>query len=96
MICVQPFHLEEFLGVLLWSLALLSVAVGELLVALGILLDIENIALVNLFHSGKQSSAVGVAEFSSVKVISHDTSTTVPVKVVPGPVPWIQEPAIVY
>ena len=47
-------------------------------------------------HSGKQSSAVGVAEFSSVKVISHDTSTTVPVKVVPGSVPWIQDPAIVY
>ena len=96
MIYVQLFHLEEFLGVLLWSLALLSVAVGELLVALGILLDIENIALVNLLHSGKQSSAVGVAEFSGVKVISRDTSTTVPVKVVPGPVPWIQDPAIVY
>ena len=96
MICVQPFHLEEFLGVLLWSLALLSVAVGELLVALGILLDIENIALVNLLHSGKQSSAVGVAEFSGVEVISCDTSTTVPVKVVPDPVPWTQDPAIVY
>ena len=63
MFCVQPFHLEEFLGVLLWSLALLSVAVGELLVALGILLDIENIALVNLLHSSKQSCAVGVAVF---------------------------------
>ena len=96
MICVQPFHLEELLGVLLWSLALLSVAVGELLVALGILLDIKNIALVNLLHSGKQSSAVGVAEFSGVEVISRDTSTTVPVKVVPGPVPWIQDPSIVY
>ena len=96
MIYVQLFHLEEFLGVLLWSLALLSVAVGELLVALGILLDIENIALVNLLHSGKQSSAVGVAEFSGVKVISHVTSTTVPVRVVPGPVPWIQDPAVVY
>ena len=96
MICVQLFHLEEFLGVLLWSLVLLSVAVGELLVALGILLDIKNIALVNHLHSGKQSSAVGVAEFSGVKVILRDTSTTVPVKVVPGPVPWIQDPAIVY
>ena len=74
----------------------LSVAVGELLVALRILLDIEDIALVNLLHSGKQSSAVGVAEFSGVKVISRDTSTTVPVKAVPGPVPWIQDPAIVY
>ena len=53
-----------FLGVLLWSLALLSVAVGGLLVTLEISLDIANIALVNLLHSGKQSSAVGVAEFS--------------------------------
>ena len=96
MIYVQLFHLEEFLGVLLWSLALLSVAVGGLSVSLGILLDIENIALVNLLHSGKQSSAVGMAEFSSIKVISHDTSTTVQVKVLPGPVPWIQDPAIVY
>ena len=96
MIYVQQFHLEEFLGVLLWSLALLSVAVGGLLVALEILLDNENIALVNHLHSGKQSSAVGVTEFSSVKVISCDTSTTVQVKVVPGPVPWIQDPAIVY
>ena len=42
------------------------------------------------------SSAVGVTEFSGVKVISRDTSTTVPVKVVPRPVPWIQDPAIVY
>ena len=53
-------------------------------------------SLVNLLHSGKQSSAVGVAEFSGVKVILRDTSNTVPVKVVPGPVPWIQDPAIVY
>ena len=71
-------------------------AVGELLVALGILLDIENSALVNLLHSGKHSSAVGVADFSGVKVISRNTSTTVPVKIVPDPVPWIQDPAIVY
>ena len=96
MIYVELFHLEEFLGVILWSLDLLSVAVGGLLVALGILLDIENIALVNLLHSGKQSFAVGVAEFSGVKVISRDTSTTVQVKVVPGPVSWIQYPAFVY
>ena len=87
MIYAQLFHLEEFLGVLLWSLALLSVAVGGLLVALEISLDIADIALINLLHSGKQSSTVGVAEFSSVKVISHDTSITIPVKVVPGPVP---------
>ena len=71
-------------------------AVGGLLVALGILLHIENIAPVNFLHSGKQSSAVGVAKFSGIKVISHDTSTTVQVKVVPGAVPWIQDPAIVY
>ena len=63
MIYAQLFHLEEFLGVLLWSLALLSVAVGGLLVALEISLDITSIALVNLLHSGKQNSAVGVAEF---------------------------------
>ena len=96
MIYAQLFHLEEFLGILLWSLAFLSVAVGGLLVALGISLDIADIALVNLLHSGKQSSTVGVAEFSGVKVISCDTSTTVPVKVVLGPVPWIQDPVIVY
>ena len=38
----------------------------------------------------------GCAGFSSVKVISRNTSTTVQVKVVPGPVPCIQDPAIVY
>ena len=67
-----------------------------LLVALGIFLYIENIALVNLLHSGKQSSVVSVAEFSGVKVISRGTSTTAQVKVVAGPVPWIQDPAIMY
>ena len=37
----------------------------------------------------RQSSTMGVAEFSGVMVISCDTSITVQVKVVPGPVPWI-------
>ena len=77
---VSPFHLGEFPGVPLWSLALLCVAVGGPLVALVIWQDIRNIVMINPLYQNNLSFTVDVADFFVERGISQVTSITVPAR----------------
>ena len=60
---INLFHLGEFPGVLLWSLALSSVAVGGPLVALVIYRAIKRFVMINHLHQNNLSFTVGVVDF---------------------------------